>query len=127
MALSTQVRELVDAFSELVAQHVRLAKMELADDARFVGVRVGLIAAFAPLILVGYGFLCGGLALALGAVMPMPWAFVLVGVLNLVAGGVGIAVAGRQLSERKVLAQTTLELESTRLSITPQASEGGKP
>jgi hypothetical protein len=127
MALGTQVRELVDAFSELVAQHVRLAKMELADDARFVGVRVGLIAAFAPLILVGYGFLCSGLALALGAVMTLPWAFVLVGVLNLVAGAIGIAVAGRQLGARRVLVQTTQEFESTRLSITPHAAEGGKP
>lgn len=127
MALGTQVRELVDAFSELVAQHVRLAKLELADDARFVGARVGLIAAFAPLILVGYGFLCGGLALALGAVMPLPWAFVLVGALNLLAGSAGIAVAGRQLSARKVLVQTTQELESTRLSLTPRTGEGGKP
>jgi uncharacterized membrane protein YqjE len=113
MALGTQVRELVDAFSELVAQHVRLARMELSQDARFVGIRVGLIAAFAPLILVGYGFLCVALALALRHLMADELAFLLVGVLNLLIGGIGIAVVGRQLSERKVMNATMVELESS--------------
>lgn len=126
MALSTQVRELVDAFSELVAQHVRLAKMELADDARFVGLRVGLIAALAPLILVGYGFLCGGLAIALAAVMPTALAFVVVGLLNLVAGGAGIAVAARQLSERKMMPTTFTELESTRVVVSARPPEAAR-
>lgn len=123
MALSTQIRELVDAFSELVAQHVRLAKMELADDARFVGTRVGLIAVLAPLILVGYGFLCGGLALALSAVMPTALAFVVVGLLNLAAGGVGVALAAKQLSERKLMPTTFTELESTRLVVSSRPPE----
>lgn len=112
-ALGTQLRELVDAFSELVAQHVRLARMELAQDARFIGVRVGLIAALAPLILVGYGFLCVALALALRRVMAADLAFLLVGVLNLLIGVGGIAVIGRQLGERKVLDGTMSELDQT--------------
>ena len=89
MALANQLRELVDAFSELVAQHLRLARMELAADARFVGLRVGVIAALAPLILVGYGFLCVALALTLRRVMAADLAFLIVGVLNLLIGGVG--------------------------------------
>lgn len=123
MALGTQVRELVDAFSELVAQHVRLARMELAEDARFVGIRVGLIAAFAPLLLVGYGFLCVALALALRRVMADELAFLLVGVLNLIIGGAGIAMAGRQLSERKVMTATIVELESSTAVVLPRAEE----
>lgn len=120
MALGTQLHELVDAFSELVAQHVRLARMELAQDARFVGVRVGLIAALAPLILVGYGFLCLALALALRRVMADDLAFLLVGVLNLLIGGVGIAVVGRQLSERKVMNATIVELGSSAAMVRPR-------
>lgn len=117
MALSTQILELVDAFSDLVAQHVRLAKMELAEDAKFMGARMALIAVFAPLILVGYGFLCVGAALALARVMPTELSFVIVGVLNLAIGGVGIAIAGKQLSQRKVLDATSSELESTRTAV----------
>ncbi len=123
MALGTQLRELVDAFSELVAQHLRLARMELAEDARFVGVRVGLIAALAPLILVGYGFLCVALALALRRVMAADLAFLLVGLLNLVIGGVGIAVVGKQLGERKVMQATVAELDSSTSLILPREEQ----
>jgi uncharacterized membrane protein YqjE len=123
MALGTQLRELVDAFSELVAQHLRLARMELAEDARFVGLRVGAIAALAPLILVGYGFLCVALALALRRVMAADLAFLLVGLLNLVTGGVGIAVVGKQLGERKVMQATVAELDSSTSLILPREEQ----
>ena len=124
MALGTQLHELVDAFSELVAQHVRLARMELKEDARFVGLRVGLIAAFAPLLLVGYCFVCIALALTLGRqVMSVELAFLLVGVLNLVIAGTGIAIAGQQLSTRKVMNATIGELESSSAVVLPRAED----
>ncbi len=119
MALGTQLRELVDAFSELVAQHVRLARMELTQDARFIGVRVGIIAALAPLILVGWGFLCVALALLLRRVMAVDLAFLLVGLFNLALGGVGIGVVAKQLSGRKVLDASLSELESTTALVLP--------
>lgn len=113
MALGTQLRDVVDGFSELTAQHIRLARLELAEDARFVGVRVGVIAALAPLILVGYGFLCVALALVLRRVMPADLAFLLVGLVNLIGGVAGIAVAAKQLSAKKVMHETLTELEET--------------
>lgn len=113
MALGTQLREVVDGFSELTAQHIRLARVELAEDARFVGIRVGVIAALAPLILVGYGFLCVALALALRRVMSADLAFLLVGLVNLVGGVAGIAVAAKQLGEKKVMTETLTELEAS--------------
>jgi uncharacterized membrane protein YqjE len=128
MALGTQLRELVDAFSELVAQHVRLARMELTQDARFVGLRVGIIAAFAPLILVGYGFLCIALALALRRWMDADLAFLVVGVLNLAIGGGVIAVVARQLGSRKVLDATLTELHSSSAMLLPaNAQEQRQP
>lgn len=113
MALGTQLRDVVDGFSELTAQHIRLARLELAQDARFIGVRVGVIAALAPLILVGYGFLCVALALVLRRVMPADLAFLLVGLVNLIGGVAGIAVAAKQLNAKKVMHETLTELEET--------------
>lgn len=113
MALGTQLRDVVDGFSELTAQHIRLARLELAQDARFIGVRVGVIAALAPLILVGYGFLCVALALVLRRVIPADLAFLLVGLVNLIGGVAGIAVAAKQLNEKKVMHETLTELEDT--------------
>lgn len=113
MALGSQLRELVDAFSDLVAQHVRLARLELAQDARFIGVRVGVIALLAPLFLVGWGFLCVALALAIHRALSADVAFLIVGLLNLVLGGVGIGVAAKSLAGRKVMDASLTELETS--------------
>lgn len=123
MVLGNEVRDLVDAFSELVTQHVRLAQLELKQDARFVGMRVGVIAVFAPLILVGYCFLCIGLALALRRFVGDELAFVLVGVLNLVIAAIGIGVAGRQLSNHKMMTATQLELQTSSAMVLPPRQE----
>ncbi|MDP1914655.1 MAG: phage holin family protein [Myxococcales bacterium] len=113
MALSTQLRDVVDGFSELTAQHIRLARVELADDAKYVGVRVGVIAALAPLILVGYGFLCVALALALRRVMAADLAFLLVGLVNLIGGVIGIVLAAKQLGARNVMHESVAALEAS--------------
>jgi uncharacterized membrane protein YqjE len=123
MALGSQLRDVVDGFSELTASHIRLARVELAQDARFIGVRVGVIAALAPLILVGYGFLCVALALVLRRVMSADLAFALVGLVNLVGGVAGIVVAARQLNEKKVMHETLTELEETS-SLVVRREEG---
>jgi uncharacterized membrane protein YqjE len=113
MPVVGQLKELVDSLSRLVAQHLRLARLELKEDARYIGVRVGLIAALAPLILVGYGFLCMALALTLQRFWPPDLAFLAVGLLNLLIGVAGIARAARQLKGHRVLDATVTELESS--------------
>ncbi len=123
MAQVNPLGELVDAFSELVAQHVRLARLEVKEDARFIGIRVGVIAVFTPLILVGYGFVCIALALVLRRWVGDEWAFLLVGVLNLIASGIGIAIAASQLSKRKMMNATVLELETSRAVVLPPRNQ----
>ena len=123
MAQVNPLRELVDAFSELVAQHVRLARLEVKEDARFIGVRVGVIAAFTPLILVGYSFVCIALALSLRRFVGEAWAFMLVGLVNLAVSGIGIAIAANQLSKRKMMNATVLELETSRAMVLPPRSQ----
>lgn len=119
MAQVNPLGELVDAFSELVAQHVRLARLEVKEDARFIGLRIGVIAVFTPLILVGYGFLCVALALSLRPFLGDGFAFLLVGVVNLLVSGIGIAIAANQLSKRKILNATVLELETSTAVVLP--------
>ncbi len=119
MAQVNPLGELVDAFSELVAQHVRLARLEVKEDARFIGLRIGVIAVFTPLILVGYGFLCVALALSLRPFLGDGFAFLLVGVVNLLVSGIGIAIAANQLSKRKIMNATVLELETSTAVVLP--------
>ena len=117
MALVPHVKALVDSFSDLTAQHIRLAKVELKDDAKYIGLRVGIMAGLAPLILVGYGFLCVAGALALRNVMAVELAFMTVGLANLLGAVLGIVVAAKQLGGRKVLNETVTQLQASALVI----------
>jgi hypothetical protein len=112
------VVQLVADFSHLVAQHVALAKLELQKSARTVGLSVGQMAAFAPLILVGYAFLNAGLALALARWLPLPGALALVGLVNVLGGMAGIAGAARRL-RGPVLDTSRRELEQTAHALSP--------
>ncbi|MEW5737314.1 MAG: phage holin family protein [Myxococcota bacterium] len=127
MSLGAQLRELFDGLGELTAQHIRLAKLELQDNARFVGARVAVIAALAPLVLVGYGFLCVAGALALSRVLAVDLAFLIVGAVNLVGAVAGIAIAGKQLGGTRFFTATVTELEETRAVVLHRRddTEGG--
>lgn len=112
------VVQLVGDLANLFAQHVALAKVELRDSARTVGKGVGILAAVAPLVLVGYCFLNAALALALARFMPLAASVALMGLLNVLAGAVGVVVATRAL-RRPVLGDTVDELERTADALTP--------
>ena len=99
-----------DGLARLLGQHFALARLELADDARRVGVRVGAIALFAPFILVGHGFLCAAAAVGLAGLISYPWALVAVGAANLMLGIGGVTWAAQSLKSRKVLDDTVDEL-----------------
>lgn len=123
MVLGSQIRDLVDAFGDLLAQHLRLARLEFEEDARFVGVRLGLIAALAPMVFIGYGLGCIALALVLARIMPTDLAFGLVGAINLLVGAIGVAVVVRQLSQRKVMHDSQVEVEVSSSLIIPASKE----
>ena len=117
MAVTQNLRAVVESLSELLEGHLRLFKVELSEDARVVGVEVGKIAALAPLLLVGYGFLCVALALVLGRVMAPDLAFLLVGALNLAIAGSGIYLAVVKLKARQWLPSTAKEVDASRATL----------
>lgn len=113
------VVQLVGDLANLFAQHVALAKLELRDSARTVGKGVAFLAAVAPLVLVGYLLLNAALALALARWMPLAASVALMGVLNILAGGVGVVFAARAF-RRPILGDTVEELERTATALTPE-------
>ena len=108
--LSALVGRLTDGFSKLVTQHLTLARLELMEDARVMGSDVARIAAFVPFVLVGYAFLCAALSAFLAPWLGWAGSLALVGGVNLVGGGVGIARAASRLSAHRVMDDTTEEL-----------------
>lgn len=109
--LAAMVGRVADGFSRLVSQHLTLARLELAEDVKAAGADVARIAVFVPFVLVGYLFVCGALAGVLATWTGWAGALGLVGGVNLVAGGVGVARAARRLSAFKPLGGTAAELE----------------
>jgi uncharacterized membrane protein YqjE len=84
------VARLVDGLGLLIAQHVALARIELGEEARSVSRTLGTLALFTPLVVVGYAMLCFGVAFAISPLLSVPGAVLLVGGVNLVAGGFGL-------------------------------------
>lgn len=109
--LAALVGRVADGFSRLVSQHLTLARLELAEDVKAAGADVARIAVFVPFVLVGYLFVCGALAALLSAWLGWTGALALVGGVNLVGGGVGVARAAKRLSAFKPLGGTAAELE----------------
>src|SRR6476619_1040249 len=87
------VRETADGLGKLIADHVKLARVELISDARFYVRDLAVIAVAGVVLLVGYvvGLLAGGLALG-RAINNTPLAFAAVAALHLIAGAIGIVV-----------------------------------
>ena len=104
-------------------QHIALAKLELGQTAKRTGLGVAKIAAFAPLVLVGYGFLNAALALLLRRWLGPAGAVALVGLLNVVVGLVGVGLAARSL-RRPVLDDSVNELERTVQTLAPSHTNG---
>ena len=119
--LTVLLGRLTDGFSKLVTQHLTLARVELMEDARVMGSDVARIAAFVPFVLVGYAFLCAVLSAFLARWIGWDGALALVGAVNLVGGGLGIARAASRLKSFQLMDDTAQELNRsvTALAQTP--------
>ena len=122
--LAALVSRLTEGFSKLVTQHLTLARVELLEDARSMGMDVALIAAFVPFILVGYALLCGALVALLAPGLGWAGALALVGAVNLVGGIVGVVRAAGRLKSLRVMDGTAAELNRsvTALAQSPSSS-----
>lgn len=116
--ISALVGRMADNFGRLVTQHIALARLELQEDVKAMGLDVARIIAFVPFILVGYVFLCGALSVVLATWMGYAGALAVVGGLNVVGGGLGIWHAVSRLKNRQVMDDTSQELSRSMAVLT---------
>ena len=124
--ISALVGRMADGFSRLVSQHITLARMELAEDAKAMGLDAARIAVFVPFVLVGYVFVCGALAAAIAPWLGWAGALAAVGGVNLVGGGIGIMGAISRLKSRQVMDNTSQEL-SKSVAVLTEVSNAAPP
>ena len=119
--ITALVGRMADGFSRLVTQHIALARLELAEDARQVGAGLARIATFVPFLLTGYALVCAALAVLLSRWLGLAGALAAVGIANLVGGGLGVAAALRRMRTVRVMHTTQEELNRSAEALTAPA------
>lgn len=91
---------MVLAVQDVAELHIELAEAELSRDTSALMLDVAPLVWSLPVLAFGYGLTCVGSALALAPWLGAAGAFVIVGVLNLIAGAAGAAVGFARLNRR---------------------------
>lgn len=120
------LRETADGLGRLIAEHVSLAKLELLADVRRVGRRLRLILLAVPFLVLGYGMLWLAAAVALGRVIGLARALLVVGALHMVVGVAALAVGLTKRRRRPpLMGETASEVSRTLATIKAQAGASG--
>ena len=106
-------RETADALGQLTVQHLRLARLEIKAVLRTMGLQAGLIAVLVALAIVGYGLTMAGLAVILdgGSTGGIP--LLIIGMVHVVAAGVGILIAVVRLRRMRLMNTTATEVNQS--------------
>ena len=105
------VRETADGLGKLIADHVKLARVELVSDARFYARDLAVMAAAGVVLLIGYviGLVAAGLAIG-RAIDNTPLAFGALAGLLLIAGAIGIVVGAKRAKRVRLMHDTAEEV-----------------
>jgi len=116
------LREAIEGLGRLVADHIKLARVEMSADAREYGRHVGLLALAGLLVVLGYAFACLALTLALAHWMGAPLAFLAVGAVHVVAGAIGLRAIRARLKRPQVMNETVNEVGRSLSTIASRVS-----
>ena len=112
------VRETADGMGHLLADHIKLARLELVADIKKHGRQAALIAGIVPIIFLGYALACVGLSVVLSRWLETAGAFFLVGGVHLIGGVIAVAVAAKRLSRAQPLHDTSVEVDRSVNALT---------
>jgi uncharacterized membrane protein YqjE len=121
------IKETADGFGHLLADHIKLARLELVADVKSYGRQVTLIALIVPIIFIGYAILCVGLAAALAPWLGRAGGLFLVGGAHIVIGALAIMVAVRRLRRAQPLSETVEEMTRSMETFSPGRIGNGAP
>jgi len=104
------VKETASGLGQLVADHIRLARVEMTADAKSYARDVGMLVAGGFIIAVGYGLGCIAAGMALARVIGAPIAFLGLALLHLVAGVIALVVIARRMKRIQLMQGTKHEV-----------------
>ena len=121
------IKETADGFGHLLADHIKLARLELVADVKSYGRQVALIALIAPILFIGYAIVCLGLAALLEPLVGRAGGLFLVGGAHIVIGAIAIMVAVSRLRRAQPLSETVEEVSRSMETFAPARVGNGAP
>ena len=103
------LKDTADGLGQLIADHVKLARVELAADARIYGREMALPVVASTLVVIGYVFGWMAAALALAHLCGATLSFALVAAFHLIVGLVGIASVLRKMRQTRLMCESGME------------------
>lgn len=111
--LTVLVKETVDGLGHLVAEHVRLSKLELLENMTAMARQTGRLAVVTGFAFVGYVFACAGIVASIEPRLGLAYAAFVVGGLNFVVGAAGLFLTVTKLAGTRILDGTATEVHRT--------------
>jgi uncharacterized membrane protein YqjE len=107
------IRETVDGLRDLIADHIKLARLELVADAKSYGRSIAVLVVAGLVLAIGYVFGLIAAALGLARIWGAPLAFGAVAALHLVAGGIAVVWAVGKMKRTRPMHDTVVEAKGS--------------
>ena len=106
----TLVKETASGLGQLVADHIRLARLEMTADAKLYAGDVGKLLAGGFVLAIGYGLGCIAVGTALGRVIGAPLAFAALALLHIAIGAIALGLIARRIKRIQLMQGTKHEV-----------------
>lgn len=115
------VRETASGFGQLVADHIRLARLEMTADAKSYARDGGMLLIAGFIAAVGYSMACIAGGLALSRLLGGPLAFACLAALHLIVGAVAVAAIVRRMKRVQLMHGTKQEVSRSVSALSPRS------
>lgn len=111
------VRETLDGLRTLIADHIKLARIELETDLKTYAGSIAVLAVAGLVVAIGYVFGWIAIALCLARAWGLPAAFGAVAGFNLVVGAIAMAIAAGKMKRTRLMHGTAAEARTSVMAL----------
>ena len=115
------VKETASGFGQLVADHIRLARLEMTADAKSYARDIGMLVIGGFILAVGYGLACIAAGTALARLMGAPLAFVCLALVHLLIGAIALSLILRRMKSLQLMHETKHEVSRSVSALTTRS------
>jgi uncharacterized membrane protein YqjE len=112
------VKETASGFGQLVADHIRLARIEMTADAKLYVREVSMLLIGALILAAGYGLACIAAGMALARIMGGPLAFASLAILHVIVGAIALALMVGRMKSVQLMRETKHEVSRSMSALT---------